>query len=105
MWLLNLCRFALRALVILAIAGLVALFIEPHWDRDSRTLALRLRRAPEAARMAVVWAERWVAPRERDRPRAKVPDVAAGRSSPSADRLSDEDRARLQRLLEEKLRD
>jgi hypothetical protein len=105
----GLCRLVLRLLVILAIAGIGALLVEARWDGDNRTLALRLRRPAEAARTGLEWGERWAGTSKPKR--ARRPDVASGPASAPApepaspDRLTPEDRARLHRLLEEKLRE
>lgn len=82
------CRAVLAALTIV----FLLVFVDPHWARESLTLSLRLRTGGEAMDAA----QRWVrAARE-----GELPPVA----SPS-DVLTEEDRRRLDRLLEEKLRE
>jgi hypothetical protein len=93
------CRLALAATCL----ALLALWVEPHWRPDSRTLELRLRRGPEVLKAAHSVATRaWSEVRDRD-----LPAVSGGteRTGPEVDELTDEDRRLLERLLEEKLRE
>jgi hypothetical protein len=99
--LLTLLRIACRLAMIAASLALAALLIEPSWRSESRTLELRVRRAPEIAAAARSLGDRVLRGKER------LPAVASGRDGKKAsgDELTDEDRRLLQRLVEEKLRE
>ena len=99
---LTLIRFACRLAAFAACLALLALWVEPHWVKDKRTLELRVRRAPEVVQAARSAATRaWIAGHKRD-----LPAVSSGNKSDSqADELTDEDRRLLQKLVEEKLRE
>jgi hypothetical protein len=100
---LTLLRFACRLALAAACLALAALWVEPHWVSQKRTLELRVRRGPEVFEVARSAAGRaWTAARERD-----LPAVSSGseHSEPQSDELTDEDRRLLQRLVEEKLRE
>jgi hypothetical protein len=84
-------RWLFRIVILATIAVLAVLWIEPQWFEDSRTLSLRLRRGGEALEIARGWI-RSGGP--------ELPPVAS-----SLDELTEQDRRRLERLLEEKLRD
>lgn len=96
---LSLIRIACRLALAAACVALFALWIDPHWAPEKRTLELRVRRGPEVVEAARALAER--VRRERD-----LPEVASGKDTASqSDQLTDEDRRLLQRLIEEKLRE
>src|SRR5262245_36545270 len=100
---LTLIRFACRLALAAACLALFALWVEPHWASDKRTLELRVRRGSEvikAARAAAGHA--WAAAHERE-----LPEVSKGnpQAEPQSDELTDQDRRLLQRLIEEKLRE
>ncbi len=83
-----LCRAVLAAVTL----ALFIAFIEPRWAGESLTLSLRVRGGGEAADTA----RRWIrAARE-----GELPPVAS-----AGDDLTEADRRRLDRLLEEKLRE
>lgn len=99
-----------RLLFLLLLAAAAFLLIEAHWSRDSMTLTLRVRTARELLATAQGTArslgERAV---ERAVSATETPAVASpppGRpSEPSAETLRDSDRARLNKLVEEKSRE
>lgn len=100
---LTLLRFACRLALTAACLALLALWLEPRWVSEKRTLELRVRGAPEVLAAARAAASRaWTAARERD-----LPAVSGGgeRAEAQSDELTDEDRRLLQRLVEEKLQE
>ena len=100
---LTLLRIACRLAFAAACLALLALWVEPRWRSETRTLELRVRRGPDVLKAAHSVATRaWSAARDRD-----LPAVSSGteRTGSEADELTDEDRRLLERLLEEKLRE
>jgi hypothetical protein len=96
----------LRLLALLIALAVAAVWVEPTWQARERTLVLRLRERAEIldalrdrARAA---GERVVSVAGDDE---RTPQVGArkGASPKPAERLTREDRARLDRLVEEKL--
>ena len=99
-----------RLLFLLLLLGTAFVLIEPRWSPDSRTLTLRVRSAAELA--AVVQstarslgdkaAERVVSGASSPPPVASAPPESAAHVGESH---SDAERARLDRLVEEKTRE
>jgi hypothetical protein len=100
---LTLIRFACRLAAFAACLALLALWVEPHWVSNRRTLELRVRRAPEVVQAARSAATRaWTAAHKKH----DLPAVSSGKEpEPQSDELTDEDRRLLQKLVEEKLRE
>ena len=97
----------LRTIVVLLLAAVLAVWVAPTWSRDDRTLSLRIRDSSEiraAARStARALGERMLrAGDERKRP--PVAAAPRGDSAPT-EKLTDEDRERLDKLVEKRLRD
>ena len=96
----------LRALVLMVMAVLLAVWIAPTWNKGERTLVLRVRE-PEEIRTALGRAarslgERMLSSAVEDR---KPPPVATGPRRVPQERLTEEDRARLDKLVEDRLRE
>ena len=97
----------LRAILLIAAAALLAVWIAPSWNSGERTLSLRVR-GPDEIRAALRRSARLLGERMvRAGDDEKAPPVAAGptRDAPPKERLTQEDRARLDKLVEDKLRD
>ena len=99
-----------RLLFLLLLVGVAFVMIEAHWSRDSMTLTLRVRSARELIATAQGTArqlgERAV---ERAVNATETPPVAsappaARPGEPAPEVLGDSDRARLNKLVEEKSR-
>jgi hypothetical protein len=100
---LTLIRFVCRLALAAAALALLALWIEPRWVPEHRTLELRVRHAGE-----VLQAARSLGARARSNARKdELPAVSSAKNGTSEDddQLTDEDRRMLQRLIEEKLRE
>jgi hypothetical protein len=100
---LTLIRFACRLAGAAALLALFALWIEPRWVPEHRTLELRVRHGRE-----VLEAARRLGLRAGSSARKEeLPAVSSAKSggSQDGDELTDEDRRMLQRLIEEKLRE
>ena len=107
-----------RLIGIVVALGLAAVLLEPSWDASQRSLTLRVRSASECVEVvrslgARVGDRLARAPDEEEDERApkaesKPPPVAAGPVSleeKPQERLTDEERAVLDRLIEEKTRE
>jgi len=98
-----------RFLFMLLLLATAFVLIEPHWSADSRTLSLRVRDASElfgvvqstARSLGDKAAERVVGGITQPPPVASAPPESAA----TGESHSDADRARLDRLLEEKTRE
>ena len=98
-------RRVLRLLALTIALAVAAVWIEPTWEPQERTLVLRLRARGEILealrQRARAAGERVVKVAADDEP---TPPVSAqGQSVRPSERLTREDRARLDRLVEEKL--
>ncbi len=94
--------FRIFLLLIALVAG--ALAIDPDWDRAQRTLQLRIRATDEIARFARQIGTDIVARAASSYLRDDTaPAVAAGPRDP--EQITEADRQRLDRLIEEKLRE
>ena len=97
----------LRLFVLLVAAGAAAIWIEPRWVASERTLVLRVRSADEL--VGAVRARSRELGREaagKLGERLGLPDVASGKGEAEpAERISPEEQRRLDRLIEEKLRE
>ena len=96
---LRLVRLAFRALGVLVGVAVVVIFVDASWERETLSLELRLRTPAEVASNTLAWATGQPADK-RARPSRTRSAVSAG-----ADQLTEEDRARLDELIEEKLRE
>jgi hypothetical protein len=97
-----------RLLFLLLLAGVAFVMIEAHWSRETMTLTLRVRSARELVATAQGTARR-LGERAMERAvnGAETPPVAAAPpkpAEPAAETLRDSDRARLNKLVEEKSR-
>jgi hypothetical protein len=105
----------LRSLALIFLIALGAVWVAPHWDRDSRTLTLRLRDTDELfvtlRRAARALGEQVVdVASDEEKRKERVAPVSSGKrsaapksASPPAERLTREDRAGLDQLVEERL--
>jgi plasmid stabilization system protein ParE len=102
----------LRLLVVAVVCAAAAIWIDPAWSGDSRTLRLRVRTGDEIVRLVRAQGVS-VAERVADRLRREIseefdtPPVGAGpvdRTEPGV-RITPEERAELDRLIERKTRD
>jgi hypothetical protein len=93
--------FRLLFLALLAAAAFV--LVEAHWSRDSLTLTLRVRTAKELVASAQGTA-RQLGERAVDRVIAATPAVGAAPAG-EPEKLGEADRARLNKLVEEKSRE
>ena len=84
-------RWIVRIVIVAVVAAVAVLWIELRYFDDSRTLSLRLRSGGEAVDIARTWIKSGS---------PELPPVSS-----SLDELTEEDRRRLERLLEEKLRE
>lgn len=97
----------LRLLLLILLAAVAFVLIEARWSPDTRTLTLRVRTAKElvaatqgtARELGAKAVERVVGG---DTPAVSAPPPAAKPSGAEAESLRDSDRARLNRLVEEK---
>ncbi len=97
----------LRLIVLLVAAGAAAIWIEPRWMASERTLVLRLRSSDELVG-AVRARSRALGREAADRigERIRLPDVASrDEEAEPAERISPDEQRRLDRLIEEKLRE
>lgn len=95
-----------RLLFLLLLGAAAFVMIEAHWSRDSMTLTLRVRTAKELLTTAQGTA-RQLGERAMERAVAgsETPPVAAAPpAEPAPETLRDSDRARLNKLVEEKSR-
>ena len=98
----------LRLLVIVSLLAAAFAWLEPEWNDRTRTFSLRVREAREVATFLGQWAEPL---NERFGELVgsppKQPPVGAGPVPETLvdERLTDEDRGRLDRLIEEKTRE
>jgi hypothetical protein len=93
-------------LFLLLLLGTAFVLIEPHWATDTRTLTLRVR-SPGEFSQALQRAARALGDKAAERVAgaiAEPPPVAAGPPESAAERHSEEERAKLDRLVEEKTR-
>lgn len=98
----------LRLLVLLVAAAAAAIWIEPRWEASERTLVLRLRSSDELVG-ALRARSRALGREAADRlgERLGLPDVAARAAEREAptEQISPSEQRRLDRLIEEKLRE
>lgn len=80
-----------------------ALCVDPDLDRQERTLSLRLRAPGEIVRLATRLGGELLTRASAALDRDEVPAVAAGPRD--SERISDDERRKLDRLIEEKLRE
>jgi hypothetical protein len=99
-----------RLLLLLVLLGTAFVLIEPHWARDTRTLTLRVR-SPAEFSQAIQRAARALGDKAAERVAGAIsepPPVSAAPPERSVDatteRHSAEERAKLDRLVEEKTR-
>jgi len=99
-----------RFLLLLFLLATAFVLIEPRWAPDTRTLTLRVRNAAELAR-SVQGAARALGDRAAERVAGAISDPPPVSAAPpersaeqTAEQHSDEERARLDRLVEEKTR-
>jgi predicted component of type VI protein secretion system len=97
-----------RFLLLLVLLGTAFVMIEPRWSPDTRTLTLRVRSAAELVKN-VQGAARALGDKAAERvagAASETPPVASAPPEKAAEseRHSDEERARLDRLVEEKTR-
>lgn len=99
-----------RFLLLLVLLGAAFVLIEPHWAPDTRTLSLRVRSPAEFSK-AIQNAARALGDKAAERVAGAIsepPPVSAAPPERSADatteRHSAEERAKLDRLVEEKTR-
>ena len=98
-----------RFLLLVALLGTAFVMIEPRWAPDTRTLTLRVRSAAELVK-GVQGAARSLGDKAAERVAGAVsetPPVAAAPPEKAAEteQHSEEERARLDRLVEEKTRE
>jgi hypothetical protein len=99
-----------RLLFLLVLLGIAFVLIEPNWAPDTRTLTLRVR-APGEFSEAISRAARALGDKAAERVAGAIadpPPVSAApperSASPTPERHSEEERAKLDRLVEEKTR-
>lgn len=96
----------LRLIAVIFICALAALWVEPDWDREERRVSLRLRRSSDVSEVlsrALDSLRGSVATKVADEIESRLPSV--GSKADDSDQLTEADRARLDRLVEEKTRD
>ena len=101
----------LRVIAFTVVIGLAVIWIEPRWDRNARQLTLRVRDSDDIGRLGRDLAgrlfERAVSSVEVEDDR-RTPAVAAGPPAAqpqTAERHTASDRERLNRLIEEKIKE
>ncbi len=102
----------LRLIAFMVVIGLAVIWIEPRWDGSARQLTLRVRDADDIGRFGRDLAgrlfERAVSSVEVEEDR-RTPAVGAGpapaQPQATAERHTASDRERLNRLIEEKIRE
>jgi hypothetical protein len=97
----------LRAFALIVIAGLLAVWVAPTWNVEERTLSLRVREASEL-RAALRSAARSLGQRMVSASREERRPPVAARPRPKGapvERLTAEDRAGLDELVEDRVRD
>lgn len=95
-----------RLLFLLVLLGAAFVLIEPDWAPDTRTLTLRVR-APAEFSQAISRAARALGDKAAERIAGAVadpPPVSAAPPEQAAELHSEEERAKLDRLVEEKTR-
>ena len=95
-----------RLLFLLVLLGAAFLLIEPTWAPDTRTLTLRVR-APAEFSQAISRAARALGDKAAERVAGAIadpPPVSAAPPEQAAELHSEEERAKLDRLVEEKTR-
>ncbi len=97
-----------RALLVVGILALAAAWVAPSWNSDERTLELRLREPEEvlaAVRAGVRFLGEEVVRQTQDEEAPSRRSVGAGIAPRPSERLTTEDRERLDQLVEDSLRD
>jgi hypothetical protein len=99
-----------RLLFLLALLGTAFVLIEPHWAPDTRTLSLRVR-SPAEFSQALQRAARALGDKAAERVASAIAEPAPVSAGPpersaeaAAERHTKEERAKLDRLVEEKTR-
>jgi hypothetical protein len=95
-----------RLLFLLVLLGAAFVLIEPNWAGDTRTLTLRVR-APAEFSQAISRAARALGDKAAERIAGAIadpPPVSAAPPEQAAELHSEEERAKLDRLVEEKTR-
>jgi len=95
-----------RLLFLLVLLGAAFVLIEPNWAPDTRTLTLRVR-APAEFSQAISRAARALGDKAAERVAGAIadpPPVSAAPPEQAAELHSEEERAKLDRLVEEKTR-
>ncbi len=107
----------LRLFFLFVAAVAAVIWVEPRWSGSERTLALRIRKTGEildivraesrdlGRRAAEEIGERLRNPPVASAPPAPLPEPAPGHPAKQAEQISHADRERLDRLIEEKLRE